>query len=210
MIKAGQRLAEARFKRGLNLEDVSQATKIKIEFLTAIENGEYEKLPSFAYAQGFVRNYAKFVNLPEKELLALFRREFDADKSVKVLPQSFAKDYSTSRFKNKQTTLIVALVFLIVFGFVGYQFRFAFLNPSLHVISPTEKEVIIGNRVAVSGKTDPEATVAVNNNPVAVSEIGAFKKNLNVFPGKNEITIKSINKFGRATVIKREIEVKAD
>jgi cytoskeletal protein RodZ len=208
MIRVGQRLAEARFKKGLNLDDVSQATKIKIEFLTAIEEGEYEKLPSFAYAQGFIRNYAKLVDLPDKEVLAIFRREFASDKNIKVLPRSFSEDYSGSKLKNKQPILIISLVFLVVFGFIAYQFRFIFLNPPLDIVTPKNQTVVVGSRVIVTGKTDPEATVAVNNNPVAVDQDGAFKKNLSVFPGKSEITIKSINKFGRQTIVIREIDVK--
>lgn len=208
MIKVGQRLAEARFKKGLNLEDVSQATKIKTEFLIAIEKGEYEKLPSFAYAQGFVRNYAKLVSLPEKETLAIFRRELVADKTVKVLPRGFSEDYSGSKLKNKQPFIIITLVFLLVFGFIVYQFRFVFLNPPLDIIFPKDQTVVLGNRVTITGKTDPEATVAVNNNPVAVDRNGIFKKNLIFFPGKGEIIVKSINKFGRQTIVKREIEVK--
>ncbi|OGH04579.1 MAG: hypothetical protein A2W22_04925 [Candidatus Levybacteria bacterium RBG_16_35_11] len=208
MIKVGQRLAEARFKKGLNLEDVAKITKIKTEFLTAIEEGEYEKLPSFAYAQGFVRNYTKLVGLPEKETLALFRREVALDKTVKVLPKGFEEDYSTSRLKNKQPIIIIVLVFLIVFGFIAYQFRFVFLNPPLNIISPKNNAVVLGSRISVSGTTDPEATVVVNNNPIAVDQTGSFKKNLNVFPGKVQIVVKSINKFGRQTVVSRQIEVK--
>ncbi|OGH08477.1 MAG: hypothetical protein A2152_04030 [Candidatus Levybacteria bacterium RBG_16_35_6] len=210
MIRVGQRLAEARFRKGLNLEDVSKITKIKMEFLEAIEKGEYERLPSFAYAQGFVRNFAKLVGLPEKETLALFRRELVEDKHVKVLPESFKEDYTGSRLKNKQSFIIIILVFLIVFGFIGYQFRFVILPPPLNIISPKENAVISGTRVAVLGTTDPEATIIVNKNPVAVDQTGSFKKNLNVFPGKIQIVVKSINKFGRETTRTRQIEVKAD
>lgn len=208
MIRVGQRLAEARFKKGLNLEDISKATKIKREFLEAIEEGDYEKLPSPTYALGFVRNYIKLVGLPEKETLALFKREFAAEKSVKVLPKGFEEDYSSSKLKNKQPIVFITLVFLIVFAFIAYQFRFIFLPPPLAVLSPKNNAVISGERVRVLGTTDPEATVVVNNNPVAVDQSGAFKKNLNVFPGKTQITVKSINKFGRESVVVRQIEVK--
>jgi len=209
MIQVGQRLAEARFKKGLNLEDVSQGTKIKTEFLAAIEEGDFEKLPSFVYAQGFVRNYAKFVGLPEKETLALFRREFDSEKTFRVLPQGFAeKNYATSSLRKKQSLIFIIIIFLVVFGFIGYQYRSAFLNPPLYLLSPSNNMVISGTKVTVLGRTDPDATVAVNNNPVAVDESGNFRKNLIVFPGKTEITVRSINKFGRVTVVEREIEAK--
>ena len=80
MTTAGQKLKAARLEKSLTLEDVSKATKIKSSFLEYIENGEYQKLPSVSYAHGFVRNYASFLGLDEKELLAIFRREYKFEK----------------------------------------------------------------------------------------------------------------------------------
>ncbi len=42
----GQRLREKRLKKGLTIEDIAKATKIRIGFLQAIENSDYKKLPS--------------------------------------------------------------------------------------------------------------------------------------------------------------------
>ena len=69
------------------MEDVAKATKIKSQFLSYIEKGNYQKLPSASYAHGFVSNYARFLGLPDEEILALFRREFDEDKAYRVLPK---------------------------------------------------------------------------------------------------------------------------
>ncbi len=49
MITAGQKLYEERIRRGLTLEEIARATKIRSSFLSAIEKGEYKKLPSSAY-----------------------------------------------------------------------------------------------------------------------------------------------------------------
>src|SRR3989344_8168593 len=89
MLRAGERLQEIRLEKDLSLEEVSENTKIKKNFLEYIEKGEYNKLPSVSYATGFVRNYAKFLGLSEKEMLALFRREFDSEKAYRVLPKGF-------------------------------------------------------------------------------------------------------------------------
>src|SRR5687768_7553683 len=91
MIKIGSKLLEARTKRGLSLDEVSQATKIRKEFLSAIEKGNYASLPSSAYAYGFVRNYANFLDIDENFAIALFKREFDSDKTFSVLPQAGTK-----------------------------------------------------------------------------------------------------------------------
>jgi len=97
MVPVGQRLQRERIQKKLTIEDVAKATKIKAVFLAAIEKGEYTKLPSPAYAQGFVRNYASYLGLPKGEITALFKREFDEKKAYKVLPDSLAKREKNSK-----------------------------------------------------------------------------------------------------------------
>ena len=52
MIRVGQLLRDERVRKRLTIEEVAKATKIRTNFLSAIEKGEYKKLPSSAYAQG--------------------------------------------------------------------------------------------------------------------------------------------------------------
>jgi cytoskeletal protein RodZ len=210
MIIVGQKFQEARLQKNLTLESVSQGTKIKVAFLEAIEKGEYEKLPSVTYAQGFVRNYARFLNMPEKETLALFRREFDKEKAIKVLPLGFTKtkDFSLYRFKSKQNLFLVFSVLLLLMVYILFQSRGALVNPSLFVSSPQEAAVISSNIVTVIGKTDSNATVFVDNFSVSLDSNGVFTKVINVFPGKITVTIRVVNRFGKETIMKRNIEVK--
>ena len=91
MTKAGEKLQTTRLEKGLTLKDVAKGTKIKIDFLENIEEGQYDKLPSVSYAYGFVRNYAGFLDIPEKEIMPLFKREFDEEKAYRVLPRGFEK-----------------------------------------------------------------------------------------------------------------------
>jgi len=91
MVRLGQRLFDERRKRGLSLDEVAAATKIRGSFLSAIEKGDYTKLPSPSYAQGFVLNYATYLGFQRKETLALFRREFDERKEFKVLPKNITR-----------------------------------------------------------------------------------------------------------------------
>ncbi|HZJ18203.1 MAG TPA: helix-turn-helix domain-containing protein [Patescibacteria group bacterium] len=210
MIKAGQRLQDIRLEKGLSLEEVAQKTKIRANFLAAIEKGDYSKLPSVAYAQGFVRNYASFLKLPEKEILALFRREFDEKKHYHVLPHGFTKnkEYSPSKIRIRQSAILIFLIFAIVLGFIGYQYRSAFFGPSVYIINPEDNAVVNSKRVTILGKTDPNATVMVEEFSVSVDTNGEFKKVINVFPGKTTIVIKVTNKFGRETVVRKIIQAK--
>jgi cytoskeletal protein RodZ len=209
MIRIGQKLREERQKRGLSLDEVAEATKIKSSFLSAIERGDYQKLPSSAYAQGFVSNYASFLGLPKRETLAIFRREFESDKEIKVLPEGFSGKNSAFRsVRVHQTLLLVLAVFLVLIGYIIFQYRYTFINPPLSVSSPEENAVITGGEVTVAGRTDPNVTVMINDDGVVVNQKGEFMKKITAFSGKTIILIKAKNRAGRETTVERAIEVK--
>ncbi len=209
MVHVGEKLHEERIKKGYTLEEISKATKIRLSFLLAIEKGEYKKLPQGTYAHGFVRNYARFLGLPEHEILAIFKREYTEDNFLKVLPEGLVKndDFSLSKFKVAQTLKVFLLIFIVLLVYIIFQYRSAIFNPALSVSSPKENSVISSQAIVVIGKTDPNATVFVNSIPVSLDKDGNFKKTLNVFPGKTKITIKSVNNFNKTTILERHIEV---
>lgn len=66
----GNWLQSARESRGESLDDVSRVTRIGKSYLVAIEQGEMHKLPSEAYAKGFVRLYATHLGLSGDEAVA--------------------------------------------------------------------------------------------------------------------------------------------
>lgn len=208
MLKAGQRLKDERIKKGLAIDEVSKITKIRKPFLLSIERGDYQKLPSGAYVLGFVRNYARFLGLKEEEILAIFRREFSQEK-VAVLPEGLTREEIPLRsFRFNQGAKIIILFFLTLLFYLLFQYRYAIINPPLTVFAPDEGSVVSSQTITIFGKTDPNATVFVNNDPVSLETDGSFKKVLALFSGKSTITIKSINRFGRQTTIERHIEVK--
>lgn len=209
MIRVGQKLHDERVRKGLTLEDVAKGTKIRTSFLLAIEKGEYGKLPSSAYALGFVKNYSLFLGLPTREMLALFRREFDEEKAFSVLPKGLTatEDFSLRRFKLEQAILVGIFIFLALLGYILFQYRYAFINPPLEISAPKEG-ASVSSQAVISGTTDSNATVYVNNLPVTVDESGHFDKTIDLFPGKTVIFIKAINRFGRETKVQRHVEVK--
>lgn len=209
MLKAGERLKEERLVKGITLEEASLATKIRISFLSHIEKGEYEKLPSVAYAQGFVRNYTRFLGLSEKEILALFRREFDENKTFRVLPAGLARkeEFPLKKIKLKQTVILGILVFIAFILYIIFQYRFAFLGPTLSISNPKEGQMVSSSSVEVVGDTSLDSTVFVNDEPAVVGDDGSFRKDINIFPGDNRITVRSVNRSGKETA--ETINIKA-
>ncbi len=209
MIHIGQRLREERQKRNLTLEDVAKETKIRHSFLLAIERGEYKKLPSSAYAQGFVQNYAEYLGMSKREVLALFRREFDEEKVYKVLPQGFAKTSDVSRFSFRihHTAVIVLFLLLFLFGFILFQYRYALINPPLLVESPKDGIVVSGKEIVVKGRTDANATVTINGEAVTVLSDGTFAKRLSLFPGDTVVEIAAKHRLGKEATTLRRVTV---
>ena len=120
MVRLGQLLHQQRLRRKLSLEEVARGTKIKETFLAAIERGEYHKLPSPAYAKGFVINYATYLGLPRTEVTALFRREFDEKRAYKVLPDSLTKQSFPARHIKFQESILIIGLLVILFSFRSY------------------------------------------------------------------------------------------
>lgn len=62
-IAVGGELATARISQGLSLSDISSQLRISVKYLEFLENGEREKLPGATYVLGFIRSYAKCLDL---------------------------------------------------------------------------------------------------------------------------------------------------
>ena len=70
-IGPGARLQAAREAAGLSLEQVSQQLKLAPRQVRALEEEDFAQLPGRTFARGFVRNYARLLNLDGDDLLAL-------------------------------------------------------------------------------------------------------------------------------------------
>jgi cytoskeletal protein RodZ len=66
----GQRLKRARKYRLLTLEKASEATRIRVPYLQALEADDYSVIPSAAQGRGFLRNYAEYLDVNLDEILA--------------------------------------------------------------------------------------------------------------------------------------------
>lgn len=66
---AGRILAQARHKRGLTIDEAAHATKLRPEKILALENDDYASFASNAYAKGFLKNYARFLDVDVADFL---------------------------------------------------------------------------------------------------------------------------------------------
>lgn len=65
----GERLEEARKKKGISIREAAEATKIRGDYLSKFENNQFDINLTELYVRGFLRNYAQFLRLPPDRIL---------------------------------------------------------------------------------------------------------------------------------------------
>ncbi len=205
MRKFSEFLTEARRDRGLKVSDVSDMTKIKRQFITAIENEDWEHLPHFPVVVGFVKSIAHFLNINEREAVALLRRDYPI-KPVVVNPKP---DVETKFVWSPRKTFVagVILVVLVVATYLGFQYKKFSSPPSLEVREPKERQMVKVGSLKVLGTTDVDATVKVNNQPALVDEKGDWRTDISVDKNTTDLTVVALSRSGKTTTIDRKIQV---
>ena len=74
VLNLGQIFVDARLKKGITQEKVSTFLKVKFKIIKDFENGDEIDLPGLAYKIGFVRSYARFLDLDSNFLVDEFKK----------------------------------------------------------------------------------------------------------------------------------------
>jgi len=72
MESIGEFFKQVRETKGLTLEEVASKTRIRSDFVKALEEGNFAKLPDQVFARGFVRSYARSLGLDEEDAIHRF------------------------------------------------------------------------------------------------------------------------------------------
>lgn len=81
----GRTLKRTREEKNLSLDEAARATKIRKEFLLAIEDDKLDQLPGPVFARGFVRSYAEYLSLDAPALLVRVSRALEGKEPVPSL-----------------------------------------------------------------------------------------------------------------------------
>ncbi|HQX55835.1 MAG TPA: helix-turn-helix domain-containing protein [Pyrinomonadaceae bacterium] len=110
----GEKLRQAREERGISISEVAEQTRISAHYLESIENDDYRPLPGGIFNKGFVKSYAKFIDIDEQEVLQDYARLIAAndneatDEIKHYRPEVLTDDRNGSMIP----TIIVAVVIL--------------------------------------------------------------------------------------------------
>lgn len=165
----GEKLQKARIDRGLTIGDLQKITKIQRRYLEAIEENDFDAMPSDYYKRTFIRQFAEAVGLNPRPLL----RRLDGKPEEEELTNTMAlsmpvKGSRKSKYNetNTKKSLIasyipVALLVLVVAAIIGTIVWAIMLDSEKGPIVPTPNKTTIvdsGSKFETSTTTEKSET----------------------------------------------------
>jgi transcriptional regulator with XRE-family HTH domain len=119
----GNLLREARQEKGVGLNEVAAATRIKASFLSALEDGDYSLLPGPAYITGFLRNYAAYLGLhPDDVVQEYYATRPQAPVTVKAATRVLASGYHRQT-RSRLYWIFGVVAFFLISGYAIKQYN---------------------------------------------------------------------------------------
>lgn len=112
----GTLLEKARLEQGLTIDELAKRTKIRPQFLQAIEEEEYDLLPGEAYVKPFIRSYAKALGVEEQLKAEYEEATLLSDELTTSIRERRER---TRKFRRKRFAFRLALSIVILVG-IGY------------------------------------------------------------------------------------------
>jgi len=166
-LRPGRALAEARAARNLTVAEVAQQLKLSATQVEALEADAYDRLPGPVFVRGFVRNYAKLLDLDAKALAGNVELPHVPSPAIAAAPLSRNIPFPE---KGRANWMPYALVLVLIVGIVVL-FEVFFSAPSAVVVSAVTPKPAVVAEVPVTPVKE-EVTAAPQSSPqeeVAVS-----------------------------------------
>lgn len=207
----GEMLRDERASHRIQLPDLARRTRIRIEYLEALENNQFDKLPAATFVKGYVKIYAQLFGFDPQPLLAILRRDYKESAKGKLVPLEFLTPVLKKRRHLKPVTFIMIgfmVVFLTLVSYISVQWWLLQQPPRLQIQQPEEFGVV-GPKVVVKGETEQDAILVVNNQPVALQPDGSFETEVSfVTEGIATIVIQATDDRDKTATVQRQVQVK--
>jgi len=130
----GKLCLDARLNKGLTQEQAAALLKVRVKIIKDFEDGEYIELPGLAYKVGFVRSYARLLDLDGDLLVKEFKESLQLN--------SFKEEYKfLTPELNKNKFLPIGAIFSVFIAILSYT-GWYYSDRSNKTENVSEKEVV--------------------------------------------------------------------
>src|SRR5690554_2303288 len=121
LLLIGEKLKKAREEKEYTLEDVRDSIKIRIRYLKAIEENNFEEIPGKAYIRAFIKSYAEYLGLDVVELIEEYEQKLLEEKKKREEELEKEEGQKKDFLHNKTViTSLIIIIIMIVLAFVVY------------------------------------------------------------------------------------------
>jgi cytoskeletal protein RodZ len=167
-IGVGPALRKARLSRGVTLEEAARDTRIRPEFLEALEEEDFERLLGDVYARGCLRSYATYLGLSADTVVSAYAKHLadpmPAPQVVFAQPEPVVG--ARRRPDNHRLFVMVAATVLVLAAAFGVLSTRSSAPPP--AVLPSEAPLVAaaeepGITVAIEAQQSVEATITIDN-----------------------------------------------
>lgn len=206
----GEMLRTGRKEKGLEIRQVAEVTRIRAEYLTALENNDYSSFPSEVYIKGFLKNYAKFLGIDQKKALAMYRRDNMSSKKAKIEAQKIKpRRFDFTLTPEKLIIGIVVVITLTIIYYIASRVTTILQKPELTISAPVAisadqkgSYTTSDTKINIKGKVSAGSTLKLNGDDVITNNLEQFEvRDLELNLGANDFAFIAESQFGRQTKI---------
>jgi cytoskeletal protein RodZ len=203
----GEKLRQARHNRQLEIAPIAKRLNIRPEYLLAMEDERFDRLPAGLYGKNFLKEYALFLGLKPQELLKNLDDSIFGEKNNDPFSQKVLTSRKLLVWPKIIKNILISGAVLICFLYLAFYFKNIVTAPDLIITQPDKNISTRENSITISGQTEPEAEVKINGEVVLNNNRGNFSQVVNLKKGLNSIVISAQKKYSRGQTITRQILV---
>jgi len=162
MESVGEFFRQVRETKGLTVDEVASKTRIRTDFVRALEDGNFAKLPDQVFAKGFVRSYARSLGLDEEDAIhrfiqsaGSFYEKQDERERLKVRQIEEDRKRQSNR---KAVTIAISIAVLTLIFLLSREQSSVFRRGAPEQGPTTKRTTQAAKEIAASTGRDPERT----------------------------------------------------
>jgi hypothetical protein len=162
----GPALRKARVKRGVSIEEASRDTRIRAEFLEALEEEDFDRLLGDVHVRGCLRSYSTYLGLPSDRVLEVYGQHAEEGLLSAQAPRQAPEGERGVRRRRDNHRLVImaaAAILLLAGAFGVLSARDPAPKPAqLPTTAPLEQTAPHEIQVTVLARQSVEVTVTID------------------------------------------------
>src|SRR3989344_6298545 len=164
-------LKKLREQRGVSLELAATKTGISLKYLSALESGDFQKLPGAVYAKNFFKTYVAFLGGNVEEGLRYFEK---TNTTPPLRKQSKTTTHKALMTPRRIEWTLAGVIAAILLSYFIFEVRHLSAPPTVEIFSPKDNEQLSVRTTAIDGRVGAQGSVIINGEIDFVRPDGTF------------------------------------